>query len=98
MSLYVIIGHDIPNSSAARQANRPAHLARLTALDQQGRLVIAGPTPVTHGDTAITGSVVIAEFDDDAAVQAWASDEPYLLNVVYSHVDIKPFIKVFPNS
>jgi uncharacterized protein len=41
---------------------------------------------------------LVVDFDSDEAVQAWASEEPYLLNGVYSHVDIKPFIQVFPKS
>ncbi len=98
MPLYVLIGHDVPNSSEQRQATRPAHLERLQALQAEGRLVIAGPTPVTHGETTMTGSVVIAEFADNEAVEAWASAEPYLHAGVYSHVDIKPFIQALPTS
>lgn len=98
MPLYVLIGHDVPNSSEKRQAVRPRHLARLQALQDENRLVIAGPNPTQHGETTVTGSVVIADFANDEAVQQWVSDEPYLLEGVYSHVDIKPFIQVLPNK
>lgn len=98
MALYVIIGHDVPDSLELRRQFRPAHLERLTQLDEQKRLVVGGPTPISHGGSDMSGSVLIIDFEDDAAAQAWASEEPYLLSGVYSHVDIKPFIQVFPKS
>ena len=96
MSLFVIIGHDVANSSAQRLVTRTEHIERLQALHQQGRLVIAGPTPIEHGKSDMSGSLIIAEFDSIAAAQAWANDEPYLRDGVYSHVDIKPFIQALP--
>lgn len=96
MSLFAIIGHDVANSSAQRQITRTEHLARLQALVSEGRLVIAGPTPIEHGDSAMSGSIIIADFDSLAAAQTWANDEPYLRDGVYSHVDIKPFIQALP--
>ena len=96
MPLFAIIGHDVANSSAQRQLTRTEHLQRVQALDAEQRLVIAGPTPIEHGDNAMSGSIVIAEFESFAAAQTWASAEPYLRDGVYSHVDLKPFIHVLP--
>lgn len=96
MPLYVLICHDVPNSSELRKAHRPAHLERLNALNAEGKLVLGGFTPTQHGEPAVTGSVIIADFDSDQAVQDWVSQEPFLLNGVYSHIDIKPFIKTLP--
>lgn len=98
MSLFVIIGHDVADSAAQRQLTRTEHLARLQALDSEQRLIVAGPTPIEHGQSAMSGSVVIAEFDSLEAAQAWADEEPYLRDGVYSHVDIKPFIHVLPQA
>ncbi|MDN5620613.1 MAG: YciI family protein [Psychrobacter sp.] len=96
MSLFVIIGHDVANSSAQRLITRAEHIERLQALSREDRLVIAGPTPIEHGKSDMSGSVIIAEFDSIEAAQAWANDEPYLRDGVYSHVDIKPFIQALP--
>ena len=43
--LYAIIARDIPASQERRLASRPAHLARLEQLKEEGRLVLAGPHP-----------------------------------------------------
>jgi len=96
MSLFAIICHDVAESSAQRQITRLEHLERLKVLNNEQRLVIAGPNPIEHGQSAMSGSLIIADFDSLEAAQAWANEEPYLRDGVYSHVDIKPFIQALP--
>lgn len=99
--LYAIIAQDVENSLPDRLAARPEHLARLTALQEQGRLIIAGPHPAIDsedpGEAGFSGSLIVAEFDDLNAAQAWADADPYVAAGVYASVTIKPFKKVFPN-
>ena len=98
--LYAIIGQDVPNSLEKRLAARPAHLARLTALHAENRLVMAGPFPAVDapdpGAAGFTGSLIVAEFPSLAEAQAWARADPYLTTGVYAHVTVKPFRKMFP--
>src|SRR3546814_15221512 len=62
--------------------SRPAHVARLLALQDAGRLVLAGPRPnidaADPGEAGFSGSLVVAEFESLAAAQAWAGDDPYV--------------------
>ncbi len=98
--LYAIIATDRPDSLAARLAARPAHLERLTALQYQGRLVLAGPHPAVDspdpGPAGFTGSLIVAEFADLAAAETWAQADPYAAAGVYAAVQVKPFKQVFP--
>ena len=95
--LFSIVGHDVKDSLPLRKIHRPAHLARLEQLNELGRLVLAGPNPIDHQQTAgFTGSVVVAEFDSLADAKAWADQDPYLLNGIYQSVEVKPFLKVLP--
>lgn len=94
MPLFVIIGYDVPNSLEKRSELRPKHLERLTALKEQNRLILAGPTPIEYGKSEMSGSLIVAEFDDLASVQAWVDAEPYLQGV-YSHCEVRPFVQVF---
>lgn len=100
--LYSIIGEDVTNSLSARLKARPAHLARLEALNSEGRLILAGPNPAIDsdnpGDAGFTGSVVIAEFSSLEEAKAWADADPYVDAGVYKNVTIKPFKQVFPNT
>lgn len=96
MSLFAIIGHDVAGSSAQRQMTRAEHVERLQVLNREQRLIIAGPTPIEHGKSEMSGSLIIAEFDSLDAAQQWVSAEPYLRDGVYSHVDVKPFVQTLP--
>lgn len=98
--LYAIVGEDVPASLDRRLAARPDHLARLEALRDAGRLVLAGPFPAIDaadpGAAGFTGSLIVAEFDSLEAAQAWAQADPYVMAGVYARVDVKPFRKVLP--
>ena len=97
---YAIISQDIENSLPLRKEARPAHLERLEALKNEGRLLIAGPHPAIDsedpGEAGFTGSLVVAEFESLEAAQAWADADPYVAAGVYANVVVKPFKKVFP--
>lgn len=98
--LYAILGEDVDNSLDARQAARPAHVARLQELQRNGRLVLAGPCPAIDspepGAAGFTGSVIVAEFSSLEAAQRWANDDPYIAGGVYRRVTVRPFKQVFP--
>lgn len=98
--LYAIISQDVEDSLEKRRSARPAHLERLQALQDAGRLVLAGPYPAIDspdpGPAGFTGSLVVAEFDSLDAAQAWADTDPYVAAGVYAQVTVKPFKKVFP--
>lgn len=99
--LYAIIAKDVENSLQDRLAARPKHLERLTALQDQGRLILAGPHPAVDsedpGESGFSGSLVVAEFASLEEARAWADADPYVEAGVYGEVSVKPFKKVFPN-
>jgi len=99
--LYTIIGEDVESSLEKRMGARPAHLERLQALQDQGRLITAGPNPAIDsedpGPAGFSGSLIIAEFESLETAQAWADADPYVKAGVYANVTVKPFKKVFPN-
>jgi len=98
--LYAIIAEDAPNSLEKRLEARPNHLARLTALQEQGRLILAGPFPaidsIDPGMAGFSGSLIVAEFSDLVSAQAWAEADPFVIAGVYHHVTVKPFRKTLP--
>lgn len=100
--LYAIISQDVENSLEARLKARPDHLARLQQLQDEGRLVLAGPHPAIDsndpGEAGFTGSLVVAEFGSLEAAQAWADADPYIEAGVYQQVTVKPFKQVFPSA
>lgn len=97
--LYVIYAEDNADSLEKRNAVRPAHLARLQLLQDEGRVIAAGPLPAVDsndpGVAGFSGSVIIAEFPSLEKAQSWAEDDPYIAAGVYKQVAVKPFKRVF---
>jgi uncharacterized protein YciI len=98
--LYAIIGADVPGTLDRRLAARPQHLARLNALQAEGRLVLAGPFPAIDaadpGPAGFSGSLIVAEFVSLEDARAWADADPYVAAGVYAGVSVKPFKRVLP--
>jgi len=88
--LFVIIGHDAPEGKDKRPTVRPAHLAHLEPLAQAGRVLLAGP--FTDG----TGSLIVIEAESREAVWQIVARDPYVTEGVFNHVEVKPFLQVFP--
>jgi uncharacterized protein YciI len=98
--LYVIYAEDVDNSLDLRMAARPAHLDRIQHLVDQGRILVAGPTPAIDsedpGPAGFTGSLIIAQFDSLGEAQLWADTDPYVEAGVFKSVVVKPYKKVLP--
>lgn len=97
---YVIEGYDGADVLARRQGARAEHLARLSALCDAGRLLLAGPCPAIDaqdpGPAGFSGSLVIAQFESLAAARTWADADPYVATGVYARVEVRPFKRVLP--
>jgi uncharacterized protein len=97
---YAIMAEDIENSLDKRMNARPAHLARLTELQNHGRLLLAGPFPAIDsldpGAAGFSGSLIIAEFANLTDAKSWAEADPFVIAGVYANVVVKPFRKALP--
>ncbi len=100
MMLYVINSEDTPDSLEKRMTSRSAHLERIKVLQEEGRLILAGPYPtidsIDPGPAGFSGSLIVAEFVSLEAACAWAKADPYNTSGVYAKLTIKPFKKVLP--
>jgi uncharacterized protein len=100
MMWYAIIAQDNPDSLALRLTHRPAHVARLQALQEAGRLLLAGPFPaidsIDPGQAGFTGSLIVAEFESLEAATVWADADPFTINGIYATINVKPFRKTLP--
>jgi uncharacterized protein YciI len=92
MPLFVMIGHDAPDSKEKRPVHRPAHLEHLGPLAKAGRVPLAGP--FTDG----SGSLIVLEAESLADAWAIVARDPFVANGIYNRVDLKPFVRVFPAS
>ena len=97
---YSIYSTDRDNSLEARKSARSAHIARLEALMNEGRLLLAGPRPAIDskdpGPAGFQGSLVVARFGSLEEARAWADSDPYIEAGVYRSVEVTPFVRVMP--
>ncbi|NNE04565.1 MAG: YciI family protein [Xanthomonadales bacterium] len=97
---YLIDARDAPGSLERRIAARAEHLARLVLLNEQGRLLVAGPVPAIDaedpGPAGFEGSIIIARFESLGVARAWADEDPYMKAGVYHQVEVRPFKRVMP--
>lgn len=98
--LYAIVGEDRADSLAARLAARPAHLERLKALQEEGRMILAGPCPAIDspdpGPAGFSGSLIVAEFDSLASAESWLREDAYVRHGVFARTTVRPFRKTLP--
>jgi uncharacterized protein len=88
--LFVIIGHDGPEGEAKRKIHRPAHLANLKPLDEQGRVILAGPL------TDMAGSLLVLDFETQEEAERFAHTDPYTVHGIFERVEVHPFMQVLP--
>ena len=97
---YAIIAEDKQNSLNQRLALRPEHLARIKILQDQGKLLLAGPFPaidaIDPGLDGFSGSLIVAEFSSLDEAICWAHEDPFYASGVYASVEVKPFRKTLP--
>jgi uncharacterized protein YciI len=72
--LFVIHGIDKPGHAAVRAEARQRHLDHVKA--HTDHVVVGGPT-VDEADEQMTGSVLVVDFPDLAAAQAFVAADPY---------------------
>jgi uncharacterized protein YciI len=98
--LYAIMWDDVEDSLPLRQSVRPEHLARVSELKNEGRLVLGGPFPAIDaedpGAAGFTGSLIVAEFESRDAAQDWIDNDPYAKAGIFKTATVRPFKQVAP--
>jgi uncharacterized protein YciI len=95
---FAIIAKDAPTVTyEKRQAARPGHVERMKALDAAGKLLLAGPLLKDHAiKESACGSLIVADFESQAAAEAWINADPFVTQGIYGEIVIKPFLQTFP--
>ncbi len=95
MSLFIMIGHDRPDSAERRVRNREQHLAHIGALDRDGRIAYAGPIRDDADERSI-GSVIVLSAAGLEEARSLVDRDPYVTAGVFESVSVSPFKQVLP--
>ena len=97
MPLFVMIGNDGSDGAARRAEHRPEHVAHWAALDEQGRITLAGPVRNAANDASL-GVVIVFEAADLEEAHNIVSRDPYVAGGVFESMMVAPFKHVFPKK
>jgi len=91
---FAIIARDdtAPGTLEKRLAAREKHLAGIHAMKAEGAILDGGAL-LDDGGTMV-GSIVLCEFADRAALDAYVKREIYFTEGVWKDIDILPFRRV----
>jgi uncharacterized protein YciI len=90
---YAFLCHDKPGATEIRKANRDAHLTHLRSVVDQ--IFAAGPLLGEDGQSMI-GSLLVVDFPDRKAAEAFAANDPYAKAGLFQSVTVTPWKKVLP--
>jgi uncharacterized protein YciI len=85
---FILIGRDgtDPDALSRRTAARPAHIAACDALAKAGQALLGFAT--VDGKGQMNGSVMVLDFKDRAALDAWLASEPYVTGKVWESIEV----------
>jgi len=89
--LFAILCFDKPDGLSVRQATRPLHLEYLS--DAGDRVKLAGPLLGPGDDGTPIGSMIVIDAASEAAVQLFASNDPYATAGLFERVEIHPWVR-----
>lgn len=93
--LFCLHCFDHPGTTELRLKHRPAHKAHLAKIADQ--IAFAGPLLADDGVTMI-GSLVVFDFPNRAAVEAWLAEEPFTQNGVYANQSLTVYDNLWPQK
>ena len=91
---FVILTTDKPNAAYIRQATRPAHIEYAKRFGEQ--IVAAGAT-LTDDGQVMTGSFLLVNMADRAAVEEFVRNDPYVKAGLFETFEIRRWLKVVFN-
>lgn len=91
MKQYLVTAYDYKDDGALQRRLdvRPHHLDNIKKLQAGNNFVVGGA--ILNDEGQMIGSSMIVQFETDEEMEAWKSNDPYVLQKVWETVDVKPF-------
>ena len=88
---FLLIAYDGTDQGALerRMKVRPGHLENVSVMKSAGEFLLGGA--ILDDDGKMTGSMILYEFPDRAALDRRLKDEPYIIYNVWQKIEIRPF-------
>jgi uncharacterized protein YciI len=91
---FIVIGHDLPDALPRRLEVRQKHIDLCNEMKQKGTMLYG--VALLDDEGKMKGSMVVCDFPDEDALDAYLKEEPYIAAKVWGKVDVMP-CKVGPS-
>ena len=89
---FILICRDRPGALPDRLAARERHMKDVRRLKAEGRILDGGA--ILDGEGNMCGSVVLCDFTDRNALDAYLAEEVYMREGIWEQVEVLPFRRV----
>jgi uncharacterized protein YciI len=88
---FLVVAKDGTDEEAIerRRRVRPTHLEAIAPRVEAGNVLVGGAMLSEDGE--MIGSMLLVDFPDRAAVDAWLAGDPYVTGDVWREVEVRPF-------
>ncbi len=91
---FIVIGHDLPDALPRRLEVRQKHIDLCNEMKAKGTMLYG--VALVDDDGKMKGSMVVCDFPDEDALDAYLKEEPYITGKVWGKVEVLP-CKVGPS-
>ena len=91
---FIVLTTDKPGAAQIRADNRPAHLEYLKSF---GKALVAGGATLGDDGESVTGSFLLVDMADRAAVESFAAGDPFAKAGLFAATEIRRWRKVIFN-
>ena len=90
--MHYLLFYEVSEDYVARRAEfRAAHLEKAWQASERGELVLGGALA-----DPVDGAVLLFKGNSPEVAEKFARADPYVTSGVFNHVEVKPFLQVFP--
>lgn len=88
---FLVMARDGTDDEAIerRKRTRPLHLEAIAPFVDAGNVLVGGA--MLSKDDDMIGSMLLMDFPDRAALDAWLEADPYVTDGVWREVEVRPF-------
>ena len=88
---FLLVSYDgtDPEAHERRMKARPEHLEKVALLKKKGEFLLGGA--ILDDSGKMIGSMIVYEFPDRSELDKSLQKEPYIIQGVWKHIEIRPY-------
>ena len=87
---FLVLAYDAEDDQAQerRMAAREAHIQKISEYKAKGHMIMGAA--LLNEEGKMIGSSITVDFPNEAALEAWLEEEPYVIGEVWEEINVLP--------